>query len=155
MISKILVIRFSSIGDIVLVTPVLRALRQAFPEAETWVLVKEEYTPILNGNPHITGVIPLETQGKHKGIKGLMGLIRTLRAEGFDLVIDLHANLRSFLVTALMGAPEVPKTVVAEASPGLPKVVSDGLPPYRGPVPRFPPTLGNRRGQPLTRGISR
>lgn len=85
-----LVIRFSSIGDIVLTTPVLRCLHQQ-KGAEVHFLTKPTFTTILQNNPHVTHVISL-----HNDIKDTIAL---LTKEHYDFVVDLQRNLRSRRIT--------------------------------------------------------
>ena len=88
---KILVLRFSSIGDIVLTTPVVRALAQQVPGAEVHFATKPAYRGLLEPNPYITKV--------HCLTGGSLGeLIQALKAEQFDYIIDLHNNLRTRLI---------------------------------------------------------
>ena len=89
-LKKILLIRFSSIGDIVLTTPVVRCLKQQLPDVELHVLTKTAYRSIYVTNPHINKVF--ELQGN------LKELIRQLREEHYDFVVDLHKNWRSLRV---------------------------------------------------------
>jgi ADP-heptose:LPS heptosyltransferase len=84
---KFLVIRFSSIGDIVLTTPVVRCLKQQVQDAEVHYLTKKNFAPIVENNPHVDKVHVLDND--------LGSLIRTLNQEKFDAVIDLHNNIRS------------------------------------------------------------
>jgi ADP-heptose:LPS heptosyltransferase len=84
---KFLIIRFSSIGDIVLTTPVIRCLKQQVPGAEVHYLTKKSYAAIVESNPYVDKVHVLEDD--------LQALIRKLRAEGYDELIDLHGNLRT------------------------------------------------------------
>ena len=93
---KILIIRFSSIGDIVLTTPVLRCIRQQLPGAEIHYLTKAQYAPILTANPNIDKLHLLEDD--------LNKLIVPLREEQFDFVADLHRNLRTARVKTGLGA---------------------------------------------------
>ncbi len=86
---KILVIRFSSIGDIVLTTPVVRCLKQNFPEAEIHFLTKESFGFLVQANPHITKVWHWEDVQKDWD---------SIKAASFDWVVDLHKNLRSATV---------------------------------------------------------
>lgn len=87
---KILVIRFSSMGDIILTTPVLRALRNRFPESEIHYLTKEKFREAIEHHP-----VP----AKFWFLKdSLSELIQKLQAERFDIIIDLHASLRSMMV---------------------------------------------------------
>ena len=84
---KFLVIRFSSIGDILLTTPVIRFLHKKYPEAEIHYLTKKQFHPILAANPYITKFHFLEEK--------LSSTISELKKEKFDVIIDLHKNLRS------------------------------------------------------------
>ena len=91
---KILIIRFSSIGDIVLTTPVIRTLKTQVEDAEIHYVTKKGYHPILEGNPYIDQIHLLDD---HLGV-----LISHLKQERFDLIVDLHNNLRSkWLILAL------------------------------------------------------
>ncbi len=95
LINKILVIRFSSIGDIVLTTPVLRTLRERYPYAKLCFVVKKEFSEITKLFPHIDKVFVFDSKD---GIRGLIRLIAEINSEQFDLLIDLHWNLRSMLI---------------------------------------------------------
>jgi ADP-heptose:LPS heptosyltransferase len=87
---KILIIRFSSIGDIVLTTPVVRCLKQQLPEAEIHFLTKKQYIPLLQANPYITKI--------HLYKENFRELIPRLKTEHFDCLIDLHKNIRSHYI---------------------------------------------------------
>lgn len=87
-IVKILIVRFSSIGDIVLTTPVVRCLKnQLEGEVEIHYLTKKVYSDLLIHNPYITKIHSIE-----KSTNEIMG---QLQLEQFDYVVDLHRNLRS------------------------------------------------------------
>ena len=89
---KILVVRFSSIGDIVLTSPVLRILKSQ-KNIEVHFLTKDEYTSILENNPYID---------KIHVIKNSVAEVKDqLFKEKFDYIIDLHNNLRSQLLRSL------------------------------------------------------
>jgi ADP-heptose:LPS heptosyltransferase len=89
--TKLLVIRFSSIGDIVLTTPVLRAIKQQLDgETEIHVLTKRSYAAVLEGNPNISKIHTIE--------KSVQEVIPELKNQNFDYVIDLHNNIRSRVV---------------------------------------------------------
>ena len=96
-VRKILIIRFSSIGDIVLTTPVARCLKGAFPQAEIHFLTKKKYAQVLAGNPYIDKMHLLSDR--------LPELLKELRAERFDFVVDLHRNLRSMCVKLALRRP--------------------------------------------------
>lgn len=94
---KILVLRFSSIGDIVLTTPVLRCLKKQAPDSEIHYLTKAAFAPIIQNNPYVHRVHILD---KHPALKAL-----DLRTEKFDLIIDLHHNLRTFFIKQVLSIP--------------------------------------------------
>lgn len=90
-VTRILIIRFSSIGDIVLTSPVVRRLKEQLDgEVELHYLTKEQYLPLLEHNPHLTKIHTIQ--------KATAEVIEDLKAIGFDYVIDLHRNVRSYMV---------------------------------------------------------
>lgn len=91
---KILIIRFSSIGDIILTTPVVRCLATQLPGAEIHYLTKKDFVPILANNPYIKKVIAFEGS--------LRQIIPILKAENYTHIVDLHKNLRSVYILARM-----------------------------------------------------
>jgi len=91
---KILILRFSSIGDIVLTTPVPRILKTQL-DAEVHYAVKKNYAIVLENNPYIDKLHLLD--------QSLNELIARLKEEGFDYVVDLHHNLRTLLVKKRLG----------------------------------------------------
>lgn len=94
-IKKVLVIRFSSIGDIVLTTPVVRALKVQLPEpSEVHYCTKPQYKTLVSDNPYIDKVYILD--------QSLMKLIQLLRRENYDYIIDLHNNLRSQVIKRML-----------------------------------------------------
>lgn len=93
---KILIIRFSSIGDIVLTTPIVRCLKQQKPDVEIHYLTKKAFLPVLEANPHIHQVHLLEDD--------LTASIEHLKSLKFDVVIDLHKNFRSARVKKALKA---------------------------------------------------
>ncbi|MCB0688110.1 MAG: glycosyltransferase family 9 protein [Saprospiraceae bacterium] len=90
---KVLVIRFSSIGDIILTSPVVRCLKlQA--GAEIHFLTKKSFASVLTASPYIDQVHTIQ--------KDLSEVARSLQEENFDLILDLHKNLRSWRVRSLL-----------------------------------------------------
>ena len=81
---KILIIRFSSIGDIILTTPVIRALKNQL-HAEVHFLVKKRFRAVVEANPYIDQLHVID--------KKVGEVLPALKSVGFDLVIDLHKNL--------------------------------------------------------------
>src|ERR1019366_5435200 len=96
-LKKILIIRFSSIGDIVLTTPVIRCLKEQRPEIEIHYLTKNSFKGILENNPHISKIHTIE--------KDVNEISDELKKENFDLVIDLHRNIRSIQAKRILGKP--------------------------------------------------
>ncbi|OQY28693.1 MAG: hypothetical protein B6244_06530 [Candidatus Cloacimonetes bacterium 4572_55] len=94
---RILIIRFSSLGDIVLTTPVLSNLKRSMPQTEIGYVLKAGYLDILKHDPRISYFFPLSNK------QSLWGLARDIRQWRPDIVIDLHANLRSYLLSFLVG----------------------------------------------------
>ena len=95
---KILILRFSSIGDIVLTTPVIRTVKTQL-DAEVHYASKMQFKNLLEGNPYIDRVHLLEDN--------FMGLIHELQREKFDYVIDLHNNLRTRIIKTLLRVKSV------------------------------------------------
>ncbi|MCX5777159.1 MAG: glycosyltransferase family 9 protein, partial [Candidatus Firestonebacteria bacterium] len=95
-LKRILIIRFSSLGDVILATSVLPAVKKRFPESAITFLTKKEYAEVLEGNPYINKVIGFEKE--ELKIDNLIKFAEGLRKE-YDVVIDLHANLRSFIIS--------------------------------------------------------
>lgn len=94
---KILVIRFSSIGDIVLTTPIVRALKQQINDVEISYLTKESFRSVISENPYVSKVFTIRDKVDE--------VIEDLKNEGFDYVVDLHKNIRSKKVRKAMGVP--------------------------------------------------
>lgn len=85
--TKILVIRFSSIGDIVLTSPVLRCIKEQLPNVELHVLTKKQFSNLYSTNPHVDFV---HEWGEENHL-----VLADLKVADFDYVIDLHKNLRT------------------------------------------------------------
>ncbi|MDE3250442.1 MAG: glycosyltransferase family 9 protein, partial [Bacteroidota bacterium] len=92
---KFLVIRFSSIGDIVLTSPVVRCIRKQIVTAEVHFLTKKTYAKTVEANPNIDKVHYLNDDFDQ--------MLQALKAEDFDYVIDLHHNLRTLKVKRALG----------------------------------------------------
>ncbi len=88
--AKFLIIRFSSIGDIVLTTPAIRCLRKQYPDAEIHFLTKHAFKNIVADNPYINKV---HTLGDSFEL-----MLHELQEEQYDYIIDLHHNLRTLRI---------------------------------------------------------
>ena len=93
---KILVVRFSSIGDIVLTTPVVRMLKKQL-NAQVHYLTKSSYVSLLKNNPYIDSVYQIDNS--------ISEVIADLKKEKYDYVIDLHSNLRTQILKFRLGMP--------------------------------------------------
>jgi heptosyltransferase-1 len=98
---KVLLIRLRRIGDIILTTPAVRALRTALPRAEFVYVVEEPYRKLVEGNPDIDRVVVVP---KEPSRREFLALVRAIRKEGFDAVIDFHGGPRASLLALLSGA---------------------------------------------------
>lgn len=96
-LQHILVIRFSSIGDILLTSPVVRCIKQTYPDAQVHFLTKKSFAELVSYNPTIAEV--------HLWTDDNTDLIKTLKEISFDVVIDLHNNLRTTLLKSKLGVP--------------------------------------------------
>lgn len=93
---RILLIRLSSLGDIILTAPAARALRERFPSADIRMLVKPQFAQAAAANPALSGVLTF---------RSLTDSAAEINALGFDEIVDLHATLRTRLLCALCRAP--------------------------------------------------
>jgi lipopolysaccharide heptosyltransferase II len=108
---KILVIKLSSLGDVILSTAALRAIREKYPQGSSGAqdnykisfLIGEESKDILLRCPYIDELLVCDLKNKDKGLRGLWGIGRTLRKKNFDFVIDLQNSRSSHILAALSG----------------------------------------------------
>jgi lipopolysaccharide heptosyltransferase II len=100
--SNILIIRFSSIGDIVLASPVIRFLRGRFPDARIDFLTKKKYAELARWNGALTDVILFD-----EGTDDLKAMRRRISEMRYDLIVDLHNSLRSIYLRTFNGAGKV------------------------------------------------
>jgi heptosyltransferase-2 len=108
---KFLIIRFSSIGDIVLTTPVVRCLKKQVPGAVVHYLIKPQFKMVMEANPYIDKFHVLQEDW------GLM--LDELKGEGFDYIIDLHHNLRTLRVKKALKVPSFSFNLETVASLGV------------------------------------
>ena len=94
-LKKILVIRLSSIGDIIWTTPVIRCLKKQLDGIELHYCTKIQYRSLIESNPYIDKIHYLEND--------LGSLIRSLKDENFDHIVDLHKNIRTLIMKLRMG----------------------------------------------------
>lgn len=92
---RFLIIRLSSIGDIVLTTPVIRALRKKYPDAQIDFLLKPAFKAVLEANPYLSNILIYEPDKDT--------FLSTLKANNYDVVLDLHHNLRTLKIKRALG----------------------------------------------------
>ncbi|MBW7997247.1 MAG: glycosyltransferase family 9 protein [Candidatus Glassbacteria bacterium] len=97
----VLVVRFSSIGDVLLTTPVLRAIKTRWPGAHVAFLTKERFAAMIEGNPHVDELIRVSDSADTAEMRAVA---RRLIARPWHLVADLHGSIRSRLVCRSVGA---------------------------------------------------
>ena len=108
---KTLIIRFSSVGDIVLSSLLVRVLRQRFPHIQIDYLVKSEFAELVRHNPHVSHVAEFPNNGT---FAELVALRKEVSAAQYDLIIDIHDGLRSrFLCTGLANVVRLRKRKLA------------------------------------------
>lgn len=93
--SRFLIVRFSSIGDIVLTTPVIRCLKEQVPGCEVHFLTKKNFINVISGNPYIDKIYTID--------KNIDEVIPELRKNKYDVVIDLHNNIRTRMLKLKLG----------------------------------------------------
>ncbi len=99
--SKILVIRFSSLGDVVLSSASVLNLKIGYPESSIFFLTKERHAPIAH---RMIGVNQVVTVSDTPGLIEIIKLVARIESEEFDIIVDLQGNFRSFLVRNLLYA---------------------------------------------------
>jgi len=98
--SRVLVVRFSSLGDVVLVEPALCALKERLPDARVILLTRTPYAGLHRNNPNLDEVWAFDPASQ-----SLRDLRTWIREGDFDLIVDLHGSLRSRLITFLYAGP--------------------------------------------------
>lgn len=95
---KILIIRFSSFGDIVLTTPIIRAIKSKYPNAEIDFLVYNTFVEAISDNPYINKLI-IFNKNNSKNKEYIIEIIKKLSEEKYDFVVDLHSKILSRIIS--------------------------------------------------------
>lgn len=103
---KILLIRLSSLGDIVLTTPAIRAIRAHFPNAYIAMLVAKQSADVLRQNPNLNEIIQFDRSARDKDTGEMLRILRILRQRKFALTFDFQRKFRTELLMYLSGASE-------------------------------------------------
>jgi heptosyltransferase-1 len=98
---RILVIRLSSMGDVIHTLPAAASLKHSYPHSSLTWIVRERWAPLLQGNPFVNRVLPVES-----GLKGIVAAVRAARRERFDVVVDFQGLVQSALVAASVRSPK-------------------------------------------------
>ena len=115
MYKNILVINLMHIGDLLLVTPVLRTLRANYPEARISLLADKKLADLVQYNQHIDECLLIDKKGRDDHFGTFLQFIWKLRKKHYDLVINLHRNERASALAAFSGA----KRIVGYSKPGF------------------------------------
>ena len=107
MYKNILVINLMHIGDLMLVTPVLRTLRTAFPKAKLTLLADKKLGDLVKYNEHLTECLLLDKKGADNNLPDFAKFIWALRRKKYDLVINLHRNERASALAAFSGGKKI------------------------------------------------
>lgn len=102
---KILIVRLDRIGDVILSTPVIKAVRDAYPDSHIACMVRPYALDIVRGNPCLDEVIVYDKDGAHKSLLNTARFAAGLRKKKFDLAILLHPTNRTHLIAFLAGIP--------------------------------------------------
>src|SRR6266511_1978191 len=102
---KILLIRLRLIGDVVLTTPAVRAIRQAFPDAQLTYVVERYAAPVVQHNPHLDRVLLIPPATGWPRLVQDFTLAQQIRHERFDMVVDFHGGPRASWLAWASGAP--------------------------------------------------
>jgi ADP-heptose:LPS heptosyltransferase len=144
---SVLVLRFSSVGDVILTAPAVAALRRAWPRTRIIYAVKGALRHLVAHNPHIDEVVSLNPGDS------LLSFSRRLRALHYDALLDLHGKIRSRLLHALL--PRTPRVIWHKRDFSETIAVKLGFRTYRAPMhlaDRYHSAVEQLVGRPLERG---
>ena len=102
---RILIIHTAFIGDIVLSTPLIKKIKDTYPDSDITYVTTPSGEAILKNNPYLNNIIVYDKRGEHKGISGVWQLGKRLRYENFNIVITPHRYLRSSILSWLSRSP--------------------------------------------------
>jgi heptosyltransferase-2 len=100
--ARFLLIRFTSLGDVVKCTALPRLIKARYPAGHVTFVTAEAYRDLIRDNPHVDRAIGFDRRG---GLRGLLHLAGSLGAERWDLLVDVHKSLRSRVLRARIRAP--------------------------------------------------
>lgn len=104
-IKRLLIRSTNWIGDAVMTTPAVRAIRKNFPDAEISILTKPWVVPVFESSLYIDNILIYDDSGKHKGLSGKLRLARELKEHRFDVVILMQNAIEAALIAFFAGIP--------------------------------------------------
>jgi predicted lipopolysaccharide heptosyltransferase III len=106
-VTKILLIQLGDIGDVVWTTPTIRAVKNSLPDAKVFVLVKDGFGGLLEADPAIERIFEVQRQRGNvfRQAAGQLSFLKEIRAQHFDLVVDLRLGDRGAFMSFATGAP--------------------------------------------------
>ncbi|MBC8277149.1 MAG: lipopolysaccharide heptosyltransferase II [FCB group bacterium] len=98
---KFLIIRFSSFGDILLTSPLIRCLRKKYPDSTIDFAVKSNFTDVISDNENINNIVILPDNADNKDLKRIAKVVKENR---YDYILDIHGNFRSWYISIFSGS---------------------------------------------------
>ncbi len=102
---RILIIRTDRMGDVLLSTPVLTAIKKTWPRSHTTMMIAPYTQDVISGHPDLDEILIDDNKGEHQGIKGLFKLVRLIKSKNFDTALVLHPSTRLAILCWLAGIP--------------------------------------------------
>lgn len=136
---RLLVFRFSAMGDVAMTVPVLYSLAKHYPDLQITIVSRAAFQPFFEKLPDNVSFFAADLYGKHKGIGGLYRLFRELHKMKFDAVADLHAVLRTSFLRNCFRMTGIPVEHIDKGRRGK-KALTRRKNKVRGPLP----TTGER-----------
>ncbi len=102
---RVLLVQMSFLGDTILSTPLIGALRRRHPDAQLWTLTTPPAAELLAGDPTLAGRLTYDKHGSQRGVRGLLRVAKELRMLRFSVVYSLHRSFRTGLLLWLAGIP--------------------------------------------------
>jgi heptosyltransferase-2 len=103
---KILLVQTSFLGDTILSTPLIAAIKKIHPECELWMMTTAISKELVKDDPMLSGTIIYDKGGKEKGISGMLRKAKEIRQQKFDCAYSLHKSYRTAILLKLAGIPE-------------------------------------------------
>lgn len=102
---NILIFNPSFIGDSILTTPLIKAVKNIYPDSRTFFCVRPESAPLFHGLDFIDEVVIFDKRGVHKGVKGFLSFLSKYKKIKFDIIISPHKSLRTTLLMKMLTSP--------------------------------------------------